>query len=521
MSSFKKPPLQKKITFEVLPDPDENDKTDYEKDSEDPSADCEVFVMYKRRWIMFIIFALQTIINAVMWITFAPIQLSTITFYGIDKNRVNWLALAYQVLYLPGTAMASYSISRFGFKNGLVHGCILNTLGAWLRWLSTKSDSEERFGEYSYVCLMIGQSLAGLAQPYFTNTPAKFAGEWFSLSQRDVATTLCAMLNPVGIAVGQVLPPLLVNSDTGYGMATLLLGQACVATGILGITFLLFQEAPPTPPSRTTSMRHLEAVGEQKREAQRAQLWKDVRWLLTNKNFILLLMTFGIGLGIFNAVTALLAQLIQPCYPGAQENQDYSSYFGASIIGFGLVACAVVGPLMDYTHKYNPILKVCFVLALLASTFCLSVLRANNFPWLLAGFGVMGSCMMPILPATLECGIECTYPIPEETSGGMLMMAGQYCGVFLTLLYGYLITVDKTCTTVFTPVALAIVISVCVCVLVIMFYQGPYRRLNEDKGTHTGLNDDLSVPFCFDGSGEAHVPMGRSNSISTNGEASS
>merc|ERR1740117_113877 len=89
--------------------------------------------------------------------------------------------------------------------------------------------------------------------------------------------------------------------------------------------------------------------------------------------------------------------------------------------------------------------------------------------------------MMPILPATLECGIECSYPIPEETSGGLLMIGGQYTGAALTLLYGYLIKLDQSCDTIFTPVALAFFLSVLFCAVVVQFYNGPYRRLKEER----------------------------------------
>ncbi len=68
-----------------------------------------------------------------------------------------------------------------------------------------------RFLSYSLISIAAAlralgmQVLCGLGQPFFTNAPAKLATEWFGVKQRAVATTVGAMFNPIGIALGQVL----------------------------------------------------------------------------------------------------------------------------------------------------------------------------------------------------------------------------------------------------------------------------------------------------------------------------
>jgi len=39
-----------------------------------------------------------------------------------------------------------------------------------------------------------------------------------------------------------------------------------------------------------------------------------------------------------------------------------------------------------------------------------------------AAFGILGFCMLGILPISMECAAECTYPIPENSSTGLLMV---------------------------------------------------------------------------------------------------
>ena len=142
--------------------------------------------------------------------------------------------------------------------------------------------------------------MCALAQPFFTNAPAKLATEWFSVEQRGLATTLGAMFNPIGIAIGQVcthrpysadqtpicsrtrasrvqvIPPALVSAD-GSGLPILLLLVAGLASRTASIdftahpqcliccvsclavfavnTFFFYQNTPPTPPSRSVDSK--------------------------------------------------------------------------------------------------------------------------------------------------------------------------------------------------------------------------------------------------------------------------
>jgi hypothetical protein len=54
--------------------------------------------------------------------------------------------------------------------------------------------------------------LAAIAQPMFNSLPVVLAATWFSMSERDVATAIASLFNPLGNALGQVnvidfLPP--------------------------------------------------------------------------------------------------------------------------------------------------------------------------------------------------------------------------------------------------------------------------------------------------------------------------
>jgi hypothetical protein len=73
-----------------------------------------------------------------------------------------------------------------------------------------------------------------------------------------------------------------------------------------------------------------------------------------------LLVAFGIGLGMFNALTTLVDQLTAPfCY-----NEDDASLFAGLLLGCGLLSAGAVGVYyLDQSHLYSFVLKTLFSLA--------------------------------------------------------------------------------------------------------------------------------------------------------------
>jgi FLVCR family MFS transporter 7 len=141
------------------------------------------------------------------------------------------------------------------------------------------------------------------------------SSDWFSVSQRNLATTIAAMSNPIGIAVGQLLPTSLVN--TSGGIPTLLLVSAAICTATCLLCFLCVQRAPPTPPSRSTMERGLAKAESVASRTTRTSFWQspligELKILLANKHFLVLMFGVGMGLGLFNAVTTLIEQLVSP-----------------------------------------------------------------------------------------------------------------------------------------------------------------------------------------------------------------
>ena len=227
------------------------------------------FRVYGARWHMLVLYASSSLLNAVLWISFASIDDDVATFYDVSVSAVNWLAIVFQVMYFPAMLFALYLLAAFDLRFTLVVGTGMGAAAGVLRAVSALvAPSAPHLG---YAMCMAGQLTASMAQPIFLSTPAKVAANWFPVSERDLATTIGSLFNPLGNAMGQVVPPMVVVStdDDGdnddmaairRGMQRLLWGQAAVLTLSWLWTLAVFRSYPPTPPSQSTQDR-LKALG--------------------------------------------------------------------------------------------------------------------------------------------------------------------------------------------------------------------------------------------------------------------
>lgn len=261
-----------------------------------------------------------------------------------------------------GYLLACYLFNRYGLRFGLLLGGLVQTVGAWIRFLSADNNAHARTNGYGIA--MLGQSLCAIIQPIFVNSPAKLSADWFSATQRNMATTIAAMSNPVGIALGQLIPTLVVDETSG--MPLMLLITAAIATFTLVASYFGIASQPKTPPSKAYYERmilkkhaHVLQHNQQTGQFTTTDIWnhelmKQFRLLLADRNFVVLMIGVGIGIGLFNTITTLIEQLIKP----SSYSKDDAGNCGALLIGAGLVGAGVYGAVMDLTHKYNQILKI-------------------------------------------------------------------------------------------------------------------------------------------------------------------
>jgi hypothetical protein len=198
--------------------------------------------------------------------------------------------------------------------------------------------------------------------------------------------------------------------------------------------------------------------------------------LIRDRNFTFLMWGFGMGLGLFNAILTLLAQLISPC----GYDDGVAGLVGGVLLGVGLVVAGFTGAVLEKTRAYVLILKCGMVCSFAASVFFLSSLRKGVGTTLVVSAGVLGGFLIPLLPVSLENAAECTYPLPEEVSAGLLLSVGNYIGLALTL--GISAAIPAACATIATPSAAVILGTLLTAVLSLLFFKVDYRRQRAERG---------------------------------------
>lgn len=207
----------------------------------------------------------------------------------------------------------------------------------------------------------------------------------------------------------------------------------------------------------------------------------DFLKLITNIHYLTLLIGFSIGLAIFNALTTLLAQLIAP----SGYSSDDAGLFGAAIILAGLFNAFIAGIIMDKTHQYRILLKSLLLGACLSAIYFIIILRPNERYPLGVSIGLMGFFLLPLLPVTFECAVECTYPIRPEWSTGLLMCIGNILGGIFIFIIQYLISLASIYQPgqVFTPASIFMFVCFLVSAASLFTYRGPYLRLAADQNS--------------------------------------
>lgn len=276
----------------------------------------------------------------------------------------------------------------------------------------------------------------------------------------------------LGLAVGSLVPSLIVaDVPTSTQMLILLLSEAVFTASTTLLMILFFQSEPPTPPS--PSEEHHQGI----------ELKADLVNLLKNKHYLVLLFGFSLGLALFNALTTLLYQIIAP---SGYSSED-AGIFGATIIVAGLLNSFLAGVIMDKTHAYRMILKVLLVGACGAGVFFIIILRPDHFYPLAASIGLMGFFLLPLLPVSFECAVECTYPIRAEWSTGLLMCSGNALGGIFIFVLGYLIKLAPKYESghIFTPASIFTLACFVISALGLFTYRGPYLRLQAERSSET------------------------------------
>merc|ERR1712176_1279419 len=110
---------------------------------------------------------------------------------------------------------------------------------------------------------------------------------------------------------------------------------------------------------------------------------------------------------------------------------------------------------------------------------------------------LFGASSLPLLPVTLNCAVEATFPTPEEHSSGLLILGGNYLGaVFSYILAAFIQMAPSYTGTVWTPAAQFTILALALALACSLCFQTAYKRQAAEMSLELGENLAHPAPSC-------------------------
>lgn len=295
---------------------------------------------------------------------------------------------------------ASWTIDTYGIRVGVEIGAALTGIFGLLRGLLASD----------YTWVLIAQIGIAVGQPLILNAITTIAARWFPAGERATASGIGSLAIYLGILLGIALTPYVVLRSGIPGMLMIYGAGSVVA---MVIFFVFTRERPPSPPCPPD-------------QEARSLALEGLNKMIRQRDFIYLMIIFFVGLGAFNAVTTWIEQILSPRNFSATQAGNAG---GIMILG-GILGAVILPLLSDKYRKRVPFL----LLAVIGAAIGLAgITYVTSYTPLLVFSFIFGFFLLSAGPIGFQYGAEITFPAPEGTSNGLLLLMGQISGIAFIL----------------------------------------------------------------------------------------
>lgn len=382
------------------------------------------YKVYSYRWVVLGVFSLLNLVIQLNWITFAPITVECIRLYNTTAFWILFLSMSFMIVYLVVSIPASIAINRIGIRWGVGIGAVLMGAFGYMRAAFA----------HNLTMVIIAQCGLAVAQPFILNAITKVAAEWFPVEERATAAGIATLAQFIGIVIAMAMTGILAQHFIPEGKTQLTLDAVksmlkvygIISVGSAVLFLVLVKNKPLSPPSRPASQ---EQFG----------VFKGISHLFSQRDMILLLALFFLGLGMFNTITTYIDLILAE--KGYIAGGNEAGYIGAVMLISGIVGAVVLPVLSDKLKKRKNVLVGCLA-ALIPGLAGLTFLKQYEF--LLFSSGLFGFFLLGVAPVGFQYAAEVSHPAPESVSQGMILLSGQVSGIlFITLMaLGGQVTID-------------------------------------------------------------------------------
>eukprot|EP00759_Apiculatamorpha_spiralis_P045004 PhF_6_TR41776/c0_g1_i2/m.63389 len=118
------------------------------------------YVVYKRRWLVLIVFVMFCASNSCLWVLYSPIFKETMIHYDASIDQVNLLSLTSSYCSIALTFPVLTFYRKHGSYTGLLIAAICNCIGAAIIFLG-------EIVQAGYPVVLFGQTMASSAIAFY------------------------------------------------------------------------------------------------------------------------------------------------------------------------------------------------------------------------------------------------------------------------------------------------------------------------------------------------------------------
>jgi len=352
--------------------------------------------VYGYRWVVLLLYMFISLIMQVFWICYAPITKVAAETLGVSDIQIGLLAMLFMYIYIPLALPASWLIDTWGFKKAVSLGAILMAVFGMMRGIFA----------LDWTMTLVATIGLAVAQPLFLNSGTKLAANWFRLEQRATIIGIGGISTLLGIVIGQIATPILLEaSDLSTTM--LIYGVLAVVSALLFVLFA--KDHPPTPAGHE----------------ERVLMLDGLKHIFRMRDFYLLAFVVFVINAIFNGISTWVEVFVRP--KGLDISQ--AGLIGGLLMIGGILGFLIFSSASDRLRKRKPVLMAGVLLAI---PFLVMMAYVNGFAALAVASFFLGLCVMGVIPVALQYATEICYPAPEGTSQGVFTLAGQISVIAVT-----------------------------------------------------------------------------------------
>ncbi|XP_063981226.1 heme transporter FLVCR2-like isoform X2 [Diachasmimorpha longicaudata] len=348
--------------------------------------------------------------------------ISTYQYYNVTVEKVDYTAMAYMLFPIPLVIPGSHLAECIGLRWTNIVGSGLICLGSCIKVFSVHPDR--------FPVTLIGQSFLAISQVVILTIPGRLGALWFPLRQISTATSLAVFGAQLGSASGFFFTPLFIrNHDNVENIGEDLLRLFRIMAGLSTLAFLLviilFKDEPKYPPSEAR------LIQKNKRDAAEMALKAPLKRLMKNQSYIILCNSYGLGIGVLNALSTMLNQIVLAHF---EDGQEFAGRLGLSIIVMGMFGSIAFGVILDKTSKFKETTVTVYFLTLCGEIFFAFSMWLESIPLAYIAACFLGCFISGYLALGYEMCAEYTYPESESLTTGVLNIGNNLYGIILIII---------------------------------------------------------------------------------------